>query len=191
MSTANSFRRFFAYIVDKVVIFFLYFFLYLPVWIQISVSWLADRTFEIRWHWLIICFLLQFAYRWCFLKTLGGTLGKLLMGLRLVNRRTGEPLSWMQAFLRVLTDQLSLLFGPAHQMLLFARFDRTHLADWVAETQVRQLAENSAQPKRNIPMAIFLCLYFALTSYLSIYQLVQRSEWSSQSLIVHAKNNSE
>jgi len=148
-------------------------------------AWLQSRTFEMDLNLLIFCFLLQFFYQWLFLRYLGGTLGKLIFGLRVVNKANGGGLSFIQSFLRVLTDQLSLLFGHAHRVLVFARFDRTHLSDWVAETQVRQTSPREDHPKRNIPVALILALYFAVSGFYQAYQIVQRTELDHGKIIFH------
>jgi len=161
-----------------------------PIWIQAMVSFFRDRTFEVDVNILIFCFLLQFCYKWLFLRFLGATIGKFIFGLRVVNKVDGKTLSTIQSLLRVLTDQLALLFGSAHRVLAFARFDRTHLSDWVAETQVVQSSPRADYPKRNIPLALILCLYLALTNFYQAYQLVQRTEFEQGKLITHPQASS-
>jgi uncharacterized RDD family membrane protein YckC len=186
MTVASSSRRFFAYFVDKIIEAVLL----MPLWIQLVASWVSDQALTIQWHWLIFCFVLQFCYRFLFTQLLGGTLGKLLFGLRVMSRHSDDSLTWMQSFLRALTDQLTWLFGPAHQLLLLARFDRTHLSDWVAETQVKQVVEGNISPSRNIPFALLISLYVAYSDFFSAYELMQRSEWSAGTLTIHSQSKS-
>lgn len=178
---ARSHRRILAHLFDQIIVLGLM----SPVWIQAVVSFFRDRTFEIDLNILILCFLLQFCYKWLFLRFLGATIGKFIFGLRVVNKADGLSLGTIQSLIRVLTDQLSLLFGSAHRVLALARFDRTHLSDWVAETQVVQSRPRTDYPKRNIPIALILCLYLALTNFYQAYQFVQRTEFEHGKLITH------
>lgn len=181
LSIARSYRRILAYLVDSIITMILF----TPIWIQMLASLFRDRTFEIDFNLLILCFLLNFFYHFLFLRFMGGTIGKLLFGLRVVNKSNGGSPSSMQCFLRVLTDQLGIFFGNAPRVLAFARFDRTHVSDWVAETQVRQTSPREDHPKRNIPVTLVVALYLAYSSFISAYQWIQRSEFDHGKMIVH------
>lgn len=138
------------------------------------------------WSWLVVCFFLQFCYRLFFLQLVGGTPGKLLLGLRVVPRgNPAKALDWGQSFLRVMADHLSFFFGPGLFMLALLRFDRTHVSDWVAETRVVQLLPRLSPPRRHVFWGLFLCLYFSVTGFMSVYRLVQMSEISPSSVKIY------
>lgn len=130
-------RRFYALYIDEGLrlVFFLPF---LPLM-------LGDR--EKGLAALALAIVTSLAFRVCCLYFLGGSVGKLVCGLRVVDRGTGGPLEPIQAMLRVLADELSLFFAFAPRALVYFRWDRTHLSDWCAETRVVSLKEQSFIPK--------------------------------------------
>ena len=127
--TPDSWRRILAFALDS---FFSGLF-YLPFLLQVRFFLQSSKIYEIRPFWVISCFALDFVSHWMFLYYLGGTPGKLLFGLRVVNAHDPtREMGLMQTFLRVLTDQLKFFFDGALRSLAWLRHDRTHLSDWVA-----------------------------------------------------------
>ncbi len=178
---AETWRRVLAYLVDQfIVLVFL-----TPVWIQFLASWLDDRTLQISWSWLILCLSLVFSYHVLFLKFLRATVGKLIFGLRVVDVHGADGLSWYQCVLRVLTDYLSFFFSLALRVLALFRFDRRHVSDWVAETQVVQVSERTTLARPHAILASLLFGYFLFSGFFSAYRLIQRSEWNRETLTVH------
>jgi uncharacterized RDD family membrane protein YckC len=176
--TASTVRRLGAYVVDACIVGLLF----LPVSLQAWQSYLARGFVEIEWKWIAVCFLLQFSYRWLFLKLLGATLGKMLFGLRLISINGNEQLTWMQSFLRVMVDHLSIFLGEAFKALMFLRFDRTHLSDWVAETKVVQFQRRKSYPARRVFFTIILFLYLLVTGFLKSYRMAQHSEFAKTTI---------
>ena len=172
--TANTWKRIFAYLLDSIFIGLLT----LPMTLKAFQNYLQNNSIELEWKWIVIGFLLQFSYQWLFLKLLGATLGMLLFGLRLISIN-GEPgLTWMQAFLRVFADHFSIFFGKAPQALMFYRFDRRHLSDWIAETRVVQFFPRRHHPERRLFLATFLVIYLSWSGFMSAYRTYQSSEIS-------------
>lgn len=130
-------RRFYAFYIDEGlrVTFFLPFLL------------LALGNREKSLAGLALAVVTYLAFRMCCLYFLGGSVGKLACGLRVVDRGTGGPLEPIQALLRVLADELSVFFAFAPRALVYFRWDRTHLSDWIAETRVVSLKEQSFIPR--------------------------------------------
>ncbi|MEI7973273.1 MAG: RDD family protein [Bdellovibrio sp.] len=118
-----------------------------------------------------------FAFQFSCLYWVGATPGKLLMGLRIVDRRTGSGLLPMQAFLRVLADSLSVFLGFGPRALALLRFDRTHVSDWVAETQVRQFVPRDSFPRRRVILGVLLFLLLSWSGLMARYQQFIRLEW--------------
>lgn len=173
MHTPGMLRRILAFVIDSWIagLFFA------PVWIQLLASMLQFGQLEVDLSWVLICFLMQFAYSWLFLYFLGGTLGKLLLGLRVVPRSSPtDPLGLFQSFLRVLTDQLSLFFGQSLRALALIRLDRTHVSDWVAETRVIQLKPSGFHARRHVILALLVALVSLVTQFQEAYRLVQSVE---------------
>jgi uncharacterized RDD family membrane protein YckC len=181
MSVARTWRRVVAFFVDQLIIGLFY----APVWIQVASSWVQGQSLEIDWRLLLMCFLLQFLYRWIFLVFMGATLGMLIFGIRVVDFEDGEFPDWLPSFIRVLTDHLSFFFGQAFHVLAIFRFDRRHLSDWLAKTQVRQFAPRENPPKPYVVLGTICFVYCFFSGFYSAYRLIQSTEWDQQTLIFH------
>lgn len=181
MYTASTTRRLIAYLIDHFIIFIFY----SPVWIQGLGSFFKNRTVQIDWVWFVFCFVLQFLFRWIFLKFLGGGPGKFFLGLRVVDVNSSENVGWFQGLVRILGEHLSFFFGTSLYVLALMRFDRRHVVDWIAETQVRQVLPRVSPPRPRYFLTIALFLYFLISNFGSIYHLVQRTELESGQIIFH------
>ncbi len=185
METAQTWRRVLAFWMDSIVAALCF----LPVWIQIFSSYLELGVLSVSLSWVLIGLLLQLFYKWLFLYFLGGTLGKLMMGLRVVPKDQLEgSLGLFQSFLRVLTDSLSFFFGQALRSLALIRFDRTHVSDWVAETRVVQYAPRKRPPTRHWILVLIVFIFSFLSQFQTAYQLVQRSTFENGMIVVDANH---
>jgi uncharacterized RDD family membrane protein YckC len=169
MNTASTWRRVLAYGIDSIIMGLCF----LPFWMQVWGSMLLDHEVSVGWQWLGVVLLLQLFYKWLFLYFLGGTLGKLFLGLRVVSRTGDENLGLMQSFLRVLADGLSLFFGLAPRALALLRLDRTHVSDWVAETRVVQLAPQTMLMRRHWAVALIVVWISFFSQFSRVYQSLQ------------------
>ena len=165
--------------------------LLIPLWIQMLSSWSKTQTVYVEWKWLILCFLLQFFYRWIFLAVFGGTLGKMIFGLRVVNKKDGQPVTYLQSLIRVICDHFSFFFAEAFKALLFLRIDRTHLSDWIAETQVRQATPRTHKPERRVLLTLVLFFYFFTAGFLSIYHRFNRAEFDPSGVTIRFIKNDQ
>lgn len=182
---ASTWKRLAAFFIDRMIAFFIF----TPVILQVVSGYFQDQNLKISWFWLILCFLLEITYHVVFLKILGATVGKMIFGLRVVTYRTHENLRWFQCVLRVLTDHLSFFFGESLRVLALFRFDRRHVSDWVAETQVVQFTRRlePARPRRWLALILFF--YFFANGFLSAYRLFQKGEVDGRYLILHLGEN--
>ncbi len=129
-------------------------------------------------------FIWFFAFQFSCLYWVGATPGKLLMGLRVVDRHSGAGLLAMQAFLRVLSDSLSVFLGFGPRALAFLRFDRTHVSDWVAETQVRQFTPRSSYPRRRVALGLLLFFLLSWSGLRARYQQFIRLDWKPDGVVL-------
>lgn len=134
--------RFFAFYLDEglrwmVLAPFLGMYFFAGLWGQVSV--VTSGT-------LVLVFLSLVCFRVLCLYYAGGSIGKLVWGLR-VRHRDGGELTLMQSILRVVADELAIFFAFAPRALAFFRWDRTHLSDWIAETRVISLKEQNFIPE--------------------------------------------
>ncbi|MGZ3772195.1 MAG: RDD family protein [Pseudobdellovibrionaceae bacterium] len=89
---------------------------------------------------LLVMFLMPAVYEFVFLLFMQATPGKWLFGLKVVPlRNSAGSLDWRQCVLRPLTERLTIFFSLSIYAFAFFRYDRTHIADWVAETRVVQV----------------------------------------------------
>lgn len=171
----STLRRWLAVWIDRGVLGVLF----LPVWIQLIVNFFRFHTWMVSWKWLGLCFIMQFLYRYLFLYYFGGTLGKLLLGLRVVSSENPDvALTKFQCFLRVFMEHFSLFFGNALYSTAFFRFDRTHLVDWVCETRVVQRRLRIWPARKHWILGLFLVIYISLSSWMQIYQGINHLDFS-------------
>lgn len=185
METASTGRRVMAFLVDSIIgtLFMI------PVWVQLLFSYfsggLERGALAVEPRWILLSGLLIFFYRWLFVFFLGGTIGKLLTGLRVISvHNPTESLGLFQSFLRALTDGLSLFFGQSLRALAFLRYDRTHVSDWVAETRVVQFVPRKRLPQRRVWLAIFLVLISFWDAFQGIYMIIHRVHLDSGQLVL-------
>lgn len=124
---------------------------------------------EISRRALILAVLTSLSFRVVCLYLLGGTVGKLTCGLRLVDRRTGGPLTFGQTLVRVVADELAVFFAFAPRALAYFRWDRMQLSDLLAETRVISLKEQHFFPERRPvfgAILVILGIYWGATAWL-------------------------
>ena len=191
INTAGTGRRIVAFCIDRMIaaIFMI------PLWIQLFSSYFTSGRFEVEPRWILLSGVMIFFYRWLFLFFLGGTVGKLLMGLQVISVHNSRPafsekpsLGLFQSFLRVLTDGLSIFFGQSLRALAFLRYDRTHVSDWVAETRVVQFVPRKSPVKRRVWLALFVILFSFWNTFQEIYLTVHYVHYDSGKLIFDAEH---
>ncbi len=126
----------------------------------------------------------QFLYFFMSYLLAEATLGQKLVGQRLV-AVSGEKLVGVQVAIRVLCDQLSVFFSYGLFCLIFFRFDRTHLSDWLAETKVVQDEERKVPAVRRAIVCALLTGYFCIDGFHNFYNMVHLTEIQGIHLILH------
>jgi uncharacterized RDD family membrane protein YckC len=155
-STASTWRRLWAQSIDSAAVFVLM----LPILFQSMFHFFTTGLFSASVKLCIFGFILQFLYKWIFLKLFGGTPAKLLFGLRVVDiDERYSQLGWGQSFLRVLADHLSLFFGWAPFALALFSSQRRHLSDWIASTKVVQRSSSTERHKVRWVLGAVLTLF--------------------------------
>ncbi|MEN0060369.1 MAG: RDD family protein [Bdellovibrio sp.] len=135
---------------------------------------------EIIW---ILC--VPFIYSGVFLWLLQATPGKWLMGLKVVPAEDPEAaLQWQQCVLRPLVERLSLFVSWMPYALAFFRYDRTHLADWVAETRVVQFTPRPSRPPIRWFVGTLLCLLYIYEGLVSAVAFNRALNWETRRLDV-------
>lgn len=153
----STFDRIFARLIDAVGEFILM----SPVLMKTSFNGFSIEGLKLHWLQLVYIVFVRLGYEFVSVFLFDTTPGKWVMGLKIVPARDhGQGLGWQDVLSRVLICRLSLFFSWAIYALMFFRYDRTHLADWVAGTRVV-----SDRPRRNhaevriLQGALLICLY--------------------------------
>lgn len=121
---------------------------YLPFVKSFFLLVFTDEEVTVSLGRLFIMFIVPAIYEFVFLILMQATPGKWMMGLKVVPfGNASEHLDWRQCVLRPLVERMSFFFSFAVYALAFFRYDRTHLADWIAETRVVQLSPRHSKTK--------------------------------------------
>lgn len=172
----STWRRLAAYGIDQLLrtVFYLPF-----AKIFFLLVFTEDEVHITLWEGLALL-LVPTMYEMIFLILMQATPGKWLMGLKVVPfSQPHQHLHWQQCVLRPLVNRLSFFFSWAIFVLAFFRYDRTHLADWVAETRVVQGTPRLTRASwRPILGSILFVIYFTegLSSAGTILQAVNWRE---------------
>lgn len=148
----RSWKRLLAHVIDQVVGLILV----SPVlFFAFSAYWNNE---EIVLHWSLVLFyvLVPIVYETMSYFLFQSTIGKWVFNLKLVFRGSDKALDLGTCLLRVITSRLSWFLSLAPFALIFLRYDRTHIADWIAGTRVIDLAAPYRRTKRYVFMALVL-----------------------------------
>lgn len=120
---------------------------------------------EAKIHWAHVAYFLavKIIYETLFVHFFSSTPGKMHMGLKIINRQRDQlnkEIGLDQAFLRSLVCQLSHIFGWSVYVTAFYKHNRTHLADWLADTQVVSLQKRAHRPKVRWILATSFIFFF-------------------------------
>lgn len=155
----STFRRLAARGVDSLIRLFFYF----PFVKSFFKLVFTEDEVVISLGQFVLFLMVPALYEFIFLVLMQATPGKWLMGLKVVPaNRPFEELHWTQCVLRPLAERLSVLFSWAIYATAFFRYDRTHVADWFAETRVVQFVPRSSRAKlRWFLGSVLVLIYFS------------------------------
>ena len=140
--TPGSFgRRFVAAIIDLTITYIVIVFPSIGFALVAGALFDAEFTGEsktlIDWMYNIVCWVTGYIFIGYFCTKKGGPPGKLVMGLRILDHKSGKHISWWQVFLREYIAKVisALLFCIGYLMIIF-RKDKRGLHDLIASTDV-------------------------------------------------------
>lgn len=132
------------------------------------------------WSSLLFLILVRIAYEWIAYAFFSATPGKWVMGLWLVDASDPRrPLGDAQIFLRILSCRLQFFFSWAPYALVFYRYDRTHLADWLAGTRVISERPRFEQPRLRWILGGCLVVVFFFAGLESSGRMLATLEWTN------------
>ena len=114
----------------------------------------VTQPFEEPWETIttIILIAIHTLYRAWMVNQYGGVLGHLAVQARIVDHKTGQPVTQRQATARALMELLGLMIIPIiiNMIMVLARRDRRHLYDLVAGTTVIEFhsEQTEREPKQ-------------------------------------------
>lgn len=171
---ASTWRRAIAFLID-VILFWCFM---LPCFFQGVWHWIKVSEFSFNIYLLMGSLGMHFAYRVFFVYFFQGTLGQLIMGLRIKSiHRQNIQLDFAQAFVRTLSTSsyIFLKWFPFATALISDR--RRHIMDILAETEVVQLmpVQRQLHPKRWIvgSLIMILTLFAGLQRTVDLYKSIQ------------------
>lgn len=174
---ASTWRRIFAFLIDQVFILFFY----LPFAKTFLDVFFSDEEVMISLPKLLVLFLVPALYEFVFLMILQATPGKWLLNMKVVpSNNPYQELPVSSCILRPLVGRLTFFFSWAIYALAFFRYDRTHLADWVAETRLIQFIPRDSRPKIRWILGSFLivCYVYEGLDYSTV--ILQSIDWSKK-----------
>jgi uncharacterized RDD family membrane protein YckC len=163
-------------------------FLWAPVWGSLTIQgWQGNEVF-LSWSLIFGSALLSYSYDVLSLFYFQRTLGKFMLGMKVVSRNSPTAsLSFAQSFLRPLVDRLDFFFGLSLRAFSFLRLDRTHPSDWLAETRVVSFVGDSQKSRR--PFVFLFCLFwFGFAEFAEKYQMAQRIEIQASGILISTES---
>lgn len=139
----------------------------------------GDDDVEISLFKFALIMMIPAVYEFIFLVLFQATPAKWFLGLKVVPaRNAAEHLAWQQCLLRAFSKRLTLFFSSAIYVVGFFRYDRTHVADWIAETRVVQSSPRAARPKIRWIIGSILLIYFCIEGWRSATEVTRAIDWN-------------
>lgn len=170
----STWRRLFAHFIDRMISLLFY----LPFAGTVYKMAFTTEDVYLTVVELLVLFLIPAVYEFVFLMFMQRTPGKAICGLWVVPfANVSENLDWRQCVLRPLVGRLSFFFSWSVYALAFFRYDRTHLADWVAETRVVQNSKRESVPKIRWFLGVVFIIFYAYEGLVSSSAVINSIDW--------------
>lgn len=182
---SSTWKRLVARFIDDAYVFILQG----PVVIIFFKDFIISGEPKIHWAHALYFVAVKIVYETLFVHFFSATPGKMHMGLKILNRqpeRTSKNIALDQAFLRSLVSQLSYIFGWSLYVTAFYKYNRTHVADWVAETQVVSKIKRADRPQLRWIFATCFIFFFMSSSLKGASVSLSAIVWKSPYL--HLQN---
>ncbi|MCK6598493.1 MAG: RDD family protein [Bdellovibrionaceae bacterium] len=176
----STWKRIIAKSIDESIILFFR----APVILVVVMNFIKMDEFRIHWAHLVYCFLVRLFYETLSLYFFSTTVGKNYMQLKVISRfganlADKQRISFSQALLRSLSGMISFFFGVSFYMTLFLRHNRTHVADWLSDTQVVSLLPRDSNPKIRWILFFSFVVVFFHSKLQGTAQLARALQWKT------------
>ncbi|MFM6927056.1 MAG: RDD family protein [Bdellovibrio sp.] len=136
---------------------------------------------------LLVLFMVPALFEFLFLVVMQATPGKWIMGLKVVPQENPfAELHWAQCVMRPLAGRLSFFFAWGIYALAFFRYDRTHLADWLAETRVIQFVPRVRRAKVRWIWGLFFVLMYSYEGLNYSSAVLNEIDWGNHQVDLRA-----
>lgn len=182
----STWRRLMAHFLDKALISILQ----SPVWIAVIIDFFKTDHIRIGWPHLLYLIAVSIVYETFCLYFFSTTFGKWQWGLYVISRVKNQGANTLrcdQALVRVLVSRLSFYFGWALFALAFFKYNRTHLADWIAETQVVSKKARSSPPRIRWIMGLGLIVMITGESIQTTSMTLSALRWQQPYIYFESK----
>ncbi len=171
----STWRRLVAQGIDQIIRLLFY----IPFMKSFFLLVMTDEDVRISLGSFVLMFLIPAIYEFIFLVLMQATPGKWLMGLKVVPfANSAAALDWRQCVLRPLTERLTFFFSWAVYAVAFFRYDRTHLADWVAETRVVQFHPRITRAKIRWILGSLLLIFYVYDGIITSKEILKQIDWA-------------
>lgn len=161
-----------------------------PVWIIIIFDFIKTELIRISWPHILYLVSVSIGYEALSLYFFSATLGKWQWGLRVIDRQASDPqdgLGFTQSLIRVFVSRFNFYFGWSIFALAFFKYNRTHLGDWIAETQVVSLHNRWRQPRIKWVLGSVLVLMTASESLKTASMTLNSLHWDKPFIYFESK----
>lgn len=173
----STWKRLLAFFIDQAFIL-LFYIPFAHTFIQL---FFTDEEVYVSLGKLLVLFLVPALYEFVFLMILQATPGKWLVGLQVVpSHNAYAALNSYQCILRPLASRLSFFFAWAIYAFAFFKYDRTHVADWIAETRVIQFTPRAHRPRIRWILGIFLVLTYTYEGLVYSSTVLKQIDWGNK-----------
>lgn len=155
----STWKRLLARLIDDAYVFILQ----APVVFVFIKDFFITSEAKIHWAHALYFVVIKIVYETLCVHFFSATPGKMHMGLRLISRHhdgSSKGIGLDQALLRSLICQLSHIFGWSLYVTAFYKHNRTHVADWFADTQVVSSQKRTHRPKIRWILATSFIFFF-------------------------------
>lgn len=178
----QSLRRITAYGIDQCCLVLLLF----PLWKIVWEVFTLDNDLFLSLPAFFFLLLFPALYQFVFLSFFSRTPGQWVMGLWVVSGRDDRRrVSVWQALLRALGMRLSLFFSYGIYLVALFRYDRTHLADWIAETRVMQESETPRRIRLHPILGALLVFLYVSDGFSRAILTYECIDWGSGQVEMH------
>ena len=175
----STWRRLFAQGIDSI----LRTVMYLPFAKSFFLLMFTEERVVLPLEGFVFLLLVPAIYEFLFLYLMQATPGKWLLGLKVVPQNNPHSeLHWTQCVLRSLVERGALFISWGLYATAFFKYDRTHVADWVAETRVVQFSPRQSRPRIRWFLGLIFIFMYSYDGLRNAQNVLRMVDWQERQL---------